>query len=288
MKINSVNLFEGGTRLKLANINQHVLQTLLFRFVSIAGGACTLFLIPFFLAADIQGVYYLFLSLSAIQIFFELGVSSVLTQFVSHEVANIGNLSDMHLAHMRIPNANLVELYRIFHRFYLVASLVFLVGFSVIGPLFLFYNSKISSSNYLPQFFVFSFLLSINLYLVFYQAVLEGLGCIATVSRFRKRQTLCGYLLFLVIILVNGQLWIVIALPLSAALFSSYLAFKKSGICPYLGSFHQNNIPAVYNWTKDIFPLQWRISLSWISGFFLFNLAIPLAFVHLGPSDAGK
>ena len=41
-------------------------------------------------------------------------------------------------------------------------------------------------------------------------------------------------------------------------------------------------------WKKEIWPFQWRISLSWLSGFFTFNLINPIVFVLHGPVMAGR
>jgi hypothetical protein len=41
-------------------------------------------------------------------------------------------------------------------------------------------------------------------------------------------------------------------------------------------------------WRFEIFPLQWRISISWISGYFIFQLLTPLVFYRFGPVLAGQ
>ena len=63
-------------------LNYHVLTTLLFRGWSIAAGGATLLLLPIFLDATEQGYYYTFTYVLALQIFFELGLNQVVTQFV--------------------------------------------------------------------------------------------------------------------------------------------------------------------------------------------------------------
>ena len=41
-------------------------------------------------------------------------------------------------------------------------------------------------------------------------------------------------------------------------------------------------------WRRQIFPLQWRMSLSWMSGYFIFQLITPIAFIRFGPTVAGQ
>jgi O-antigen/teichoic acid export membrane protein len=42
------------------------------------------------------------------------------------------------------------------------------------------------------------------------------------------------------------------------------------------------------DWRKDILPMQWRVSLSWLSGYFTFSLFTPVLFHYHGPVVAGQ
>lgn len=42
------------------------------------------------------------------------------------------------------------------------------------------------------------------------------------------------------------------------------------------------------NYMKEIFPYQWKIALSWISGYFIFQLFNPVLFATCGPDVAGQ
>ncbi|HEN3589684.1 TPA: hypothetical protein U5E11_004328, partial [Yersinia enterocolitica] len=42
------------------------------------------------------------------------------------------------------------------------------------------------------------------------------------------------------------------------------------------------------SWYKEIFPFQWKIALSWLSGYFIFQLFNPMLFAHQGPIEAGR
>ena len=43
-----------------------------------------------------------------------------------------------------------------------------------------------------------------------------------------------------------------------------------------------------FNWMRDIFPLQWRVALSSISGYFIFQIADLFAFKYHGPTISGQ
>ena len=40
------------------------------------------------------------------------------------------------------------------------------------------------------------------------------------------------------------------------------------------------------SWKHEIWPFQWRIAVSWMSGYFIFDLINPVAFYFCGPVDA--
>ena len=70
-------------------IDGAILYTTSARIIQAGGGIVTVFLIAKFLSKEEQGFYFTFASVLAIQIFFELGLGGILTQFVAHEMAHI-------------------------------------------------------------------------------------------------------------------------------------------------------------------------------------------------------
>ena len=75
--------------LNTLGIDGAILYTIFARVIQASGGIITVFLIARFLSKEEQGFYYTFVSVLAIQIFFELGLGGILTQFVAHEMAHI-------------------------------------------------------------------------------------------------------------------------------------------------------------------------------------------------------
>lgn len=271
---------------KLQSIDRHVLQTLLFRCSAMVGGAAALFLIPAFLSPSNQGIYYLFLSLANLQVFFELGVSSVFSQFVSHEAAHLDLSSLSFSKDDAVSLLKLAELQHKSSRFFIHASTILFLILVAGGLIFLPSYLHEPWSSWAPQWFVFSALLSLNLYLLSWISYFEGLGDIEGVSRSRKRQTIYGYSLFLPVLFFKGGLWVIILLPLATLITSVIFIRQKASTIALIKTYYQNSI-VYFDWWNDIWPLQWRISLSWISGFFLFSMAIPLSFSHLGSVQAG-
>jgi O-antigen/teichoic acid export membrane protein len=42
------------------------------------------------------------------------------------------------------------------------------------------------------------------------------------------------------------------------------------------------------SWWHEIWPFQWRIAVTWMSGYFIFDIINPIAFYFCGPVEAGR
>lgn len=71
----------------LLAIDSQVLAILLHRSWTVVAGGVTVFMIPLFLDPLRQGCYFAFGNILGLQVFFELGMSQVVVQFVAHEPA---------------------------------------------------------------------------------------------------------------------------------------------------------------------------------------------------------
>ena len=73
---------------RLANklgIDKAILFTSSSTLIGALGNVVSAILVIKFLSIEEQGFYYTFGSIAAVQIFFELGLNGIITQFVAHE-----------------------------------------------------------------------------------------------------------------------------------------------------------------------------------------------------------
>ncbi len=56
----------------------------------------------------------------------------------------------------------------------------------------------------------------------------------------------------------------------------------------FLDLTERHSGPPSIDWRKEIWPFQWRIALSWLSGYCVFTIFNPLVFRILGPVPAGR
>jgi hypothetical protein len=123
---------------------------------------------------------------------------------------------------------------------------------------------------------------------------LDGCGEIAKIARMRLFQSLLSSFCLWSAFLLNANL-LAAAMPniiglivVGTWLFRNYRHFFLDLI--HFGAQGKNNTSqsASISWQKEIFPLQWKIALSWLSGYFIFYLFTPVLFSFYGAIIAGK
>ena len=274
---------------RFAGLDAQVLPTLLLRGWQIIAGGVMVLLIPLWLGKVEQGYYYTFSSLLALQIFFELGMNQVILQLVSHD-----------FAHIRISNAEALEgdairidrlaaLVGLLRRWYGVAASLFFVIVSASGALFFTTKGDLPISVWGGAWLMLTLVSAANLYLSASLTVLEACGQVAGVARMRLVQSMCGNGLMWLALALGASLWAMPLVPLTAAVYTAYWLHTNGTTINRLrhhALVSVNNIKI--NWRVDIFPFQWRIAVSWISGYFIFQLFTPLAFARMGAVEAGR
>lgn len=235
-----------------------------------------------------QGYYYTFQSVLALQIFFELGMTSVLIQVTSHEAAPLDLIHDH-----RIPDSSLAaeRLSSLFHhlvRWYLTASVLFFCCVFGIGVVFF----QRSHGGLQIQQWIGPWLLSTLLTAVFmiFQATIaftEGLGRISAAAKVRAFQGITTVItLFFAMHFGVGLYSPGIALLLGISIGAFFLL--KGNKATLLAVWRKHNALLKINWTKDLWGFQWRMALSWVSGYLIFQFSTPVVFKLLGSVEAGK
>lgn len=274
--------------LPLLELDFHVVATLLFRSWSILAGAVTVFLIPAVFSAVQQGYYYTFSSLIALQVFFELGVNQVIVQLVSHEMANLRRCPGGELEGNQVNIARLVSLVRLLHRWYLVAALLFTLCVSAAGALFLHYRGELETQAWLPTWITLVSFTAVNLYLSPTLATMEGAGEIGQVSRLRLIQSVIGYVLLWISVLLGAELAATLLPPATSACVTAWWIRNNAPLVRWLRHDATPNPSHSVNWSTEVLPFQWRIAVSWASGYLIFQLFTPMTFAHQGAVEAGR
>ena len=267
-------------------VNKAVSYSILSKLWSFIAGPINAMLIAVIFTPEIQGFYYTFGSLLALQTFAELGLGRAITQFASHEWANLSIGKDKKIVGDRISLSKLASISRIALKWYFISAVILTVGLSVGGYVFFSQSSAYDINWRLPWIFL-CFFTGINLFTVSIWSILEGCNQVSNVYYFRFFRGLVVSISTWTAILLYANLWTASIMTVAGLIYSvfflsrNYLEFFKSLL-------HVKIDEHRFRWINDILPFQWRIALSWISGYFIFNLFTPVLFLYHGPVLAGQ
>ena len=252
-----------------------------------AGGVLIL-LIPICLTSTIQGYFYVFTSLIALQVFFELGINQVLIQFIAHEHGALNKIKNKfssdnqkHLKTIHILEDNIKN-------WYAIAAPLFGVVVGLFGYFFIEFKGILSEEKWVAPWVLLIVTSTINFYINSYLISYEGRGRIGDVSKLRVKQSIIGNFLMWIIIISGGELWAVSAVGMCSAVFTTCWLIKERQHQKFSPNF-QNSMNVEYVDVKNkIMKLQWKIAISWICGYLSFQLFVPIAFSEYGAEEAGK
>jgi hypothetical protein len=272
----------------IAGLDFHVLATLVYRVWTVMAGAVTLLILPLWLTATLQGYYYTFASLLALQVFFELGFNQVIVQLVSHEFAHLTLHPNGEISGDEFHLGRLTSLLVLMRRWYAISAFLFLVIAGSAGSWF--FGSKQGGATlrqWLGPWTLLVLATAINLFLSPGLAALEGMGRVGDVARLRFFQSCLGYAGLWILLLSGCGLWASAAISIAAVLCTAVWMRRKGSILSVLARRPIDPLRKV-RWRSEIFPFQWRIAVSWVSGYFIASLFTPLAFSRFGAVEAGR
>jgi hypothetical protein len=263
--------------------------TIIARFWSAVAGLLTILLIARFLSPSEQGYYYTFYSLVAVQIIFELGFSFVVLQLAAHERANLSFLPDGRLEGDTISHSRLASVLQKSVRWYSVAAVLMALVVLPNGLHFFLSNRPhgMDVAWKLPWILVvLAAALTFQIDPVF--SFLEGCGFVSQVAHMRLRQAVFGSVLawtamltrhglFSPALMIIGQAAVGLSFLLTSPRRQMLVALLRYKVGPHFVA-----------WRKEIWPFQWRIAISYLSSYFIFQLFAPVLFAYQGPIWAGR
>lgn len=273
--------------LAYVGVDHAIAYTLTGRGWGLLSGVVTLLLVVRYLTPDEQGYYYTFASLLAMQILFELGMSVVVMQFASHEMAHLSWSEAGTIEGDAKAKSRLRSLIMLVTKWYGVIAILLIVVILPIGWLFFSANHSHATVNWQVAWVLLILTGATNIFFMPFLALLEGCGRVTEIARLRMEQNMIGSLLAWSVLMGGGGL---LALPaMNAGLALTVLIWlwrtKKFFI---LGLLAQKVSAGTVNWKSEIWPFQWRIALSWLSGYFIFQLFTPILFAYQGAVVAGQ
>ena len=272
---------------EIAGVDRAVGFTVLGRMWGSVAGMISLVVVGHYLTPGEQGYYYTFASLLALQVFAEMGLANVILQFVSHEAAHL-EITPTGIVDGPIQaRSRLASVLRFSLGWYVVAAGVLAVALIPIGFLFFANFSDGQATVFWELPWICTVLASAGILLVTpIPALLEGCGMVAEVARYRLLQAVAA----------NVALWIAILSGAGLAAAAVFATTNLIVMVAWLATKYRHlimelltaNGSETIDWRNEIWPYQWRIAISWLCGYFIFQIFTPLVFAFHGPVQAGR
>jgi O-antigen/teichoic acid export membrane protein len=268
-------------------VDSAIAYTVLNRVLQAGGGIISIIFITKFLSADEQGYYYTFASIIAIQIFFELGLSTIITQYAAYEFAHLHWAADGTLGGEATYRSRLSSLLRFCVKWFgIIAILLFFVLLAAGFYFFHFYN-KGPAIAWENPWIILCVASSLNLFIDPLLAFFDGLGEVKDMAKVRLVQRVVNMLLLYMFFIFGFKLYSS-AIASLAAICVNFLQILFSKRVNLLKVIWQAQQEWTIDYMKEIFPFQWKIALSWISGYLIFQLFVPVIFATSGSLAAGQ
>lgn len=258
------------------------------RIVAAATGVLSVFFITTFLTGIEQGFYYTFGSIVALQVFFELGLTGIMTQYVAHEASHL-DLDEESLYHgEQIYISRLSSLVHFCVKWYFVLAGLVFITLLIIGYVFFNrYTTGNADVSWQMPWAIICISTAIKIFQSPFNSILMGLGKVKEIAK-------VGFLQSIIIPLVSWsglacglKLYVVgVGYLVSVILWHFYIKRKRLDVI--LLNLWKYHISESVSYWKEIFPYQWKIALSWVSGYFIFQLFNPVLFATEGPVVAGQ
>ncbi|MGC1423042.1 MAG: hypothetical protein WA815_11890 [Terracidiphilus sp.] len=268
-------------------LDRAIAFTVLGRVVQGLGSVGSVLLIVHFLSAAEQGYYYALWSLVALQSVFELGFSFVILQVAAHERAHLefhpdGSITGSEAAHFR-----LASLLQRAVRWYTTAAVV-------MGVVLLFGGMRFFALHQQPQapnIWIVPLRITVLACAITFSigpvlSFLEGCGQVAQVARMRFFQSTVSVALSWTAMLSHHGLLSPAMVLLGQGLVASGLLYSRRRMLIPLLRMHVAHMGI--SWRNEVWPFQWKIAVSWLCDYFIFQLFTPVLFAFRGPVEAGK
>ena len=273
--------------LNYLGIDGAIFYTSLGRILQGLGGIITLILISKFMSKEEQGFYYTFSSVLAIQIFFELGLSGILTQFVAHEMAHIKLENNIFKGEQKYIS-RLASIIHFSAKWYFIFALLLIIALILGGGIFFYKNTQgVEHIQWQVPWLMVSIFGGLNLLISPIMAILQGMHKVKEIAKLSFIQQIIVMIVSWISLILGAKLYLV-AINLMMNFFILLILYGLSGYLKLLYNLLKYKVIEKINYWKEIFPYQWKIALSWASGYFIFQALNPIVFSFYGAVVAGK
>ena len=256
--------------LQLFGINRAIGFGVLTRMWSMLAGPLTILLIAKHFSNIEQGYYYTFYSLIGLQVFFELGLLTVLAQFAAHEFAYLSWGKKGEITGSEPHLNRFIDLLGKGFKWYSICAILLIVTLIPAGLFFLIQASTVEAAqiNWKLPWILTVIGVGFNLLLIPFYGVITGSGDVVSIQRRELMGGMTSSIIGWVVIASGGGLFAIPAVTTGTIIVGLIYLFKskpKLVKTAFLSAFGQLKSTHSIAWWGEVWPMQWKIALSWIS-----------------------
>lgn len=272
--------------LRRHGVDRAVAYGVLSKAWALLAGPITVILISSRFSRELQGYYYTFATTLALQVFVELGLGMVIVQFASHEWSKLGLDREQNIVGDADALSRLQSLAHIGLRWFCVGG-VLLVGGLAIAGFVLFSADEDAQVAWKLPWLLICLVSGASVCLVPLWSLLEGCNQVRSLYGFRFYEGVLSSTVIWVAMWYGASLWTG-GIAGSAVLFfgAAFLALRYQNFIRTLVLTKPSG--PTFVWRTDLLPMQWRIAVTWISGFLIYSILVPVTFHFQGSVAAGQ
>jgi hypothetical protein len=273
--------------LHLAGVDRAVAVTVIGRFVALLSGPITLFFQLHFLTGGERGYYVTFGGLIGMVTLLELGLAQTLAIFASHEMADLRWESNDDLSGPSAARTRLRSILRLGLKWYALIAVVLVV---VMLPFGFWYFTRFGQGSVDWQWpWTLSVIIAAgNLLVSPAIAILENVGMVTDVAMLRLRQNVVSNLASWAVLALGGGLLAAPVLTGAALVVTLHGLYRWRRRVRSIGVRRGGDDGPPLAYWREIWPLQWRMGLSWLGGFSIVYLTFPIVFPIWGDVVTGQ
>ena len=281
-------MFNIKTIIKRIGVDKSIAYSSGSRVVAGLTGVLSVFFISTFLTGVEQGFYYTFGSILALQVFFELGLTGIMTQYVAHEASHLSLKENGEYEGLPLYKSRLASLIHFCTKWYTVLSVIVFIFLIIFGYVYFNrYGDNQENVDWQMPWILICIGTAIKLLQSPFNSIFMGLGYVKEMSKIGFYQQIIIPLATWIGLACGLKLYVLgIGYLLSVFIWLLYVC--SAGLAKIVVFLWKVRVTDAVSYMKEVFPYQWRIALSWVSGYFIFQLFNPVLFATDGAIIAGQ
>lgn len=247
-------------------------------------GPFVMIMIPLFLTDVTQGYWYTFGSLSALSTFADLGFGTLVGQFSAHEFSKLKFNDKYEFLGDEEQIKKIASLFKYVIKWALCVCLIAYPIIMIVGVVVL--NTHGNMNEWILPWLIFMFSGGFSFVVRNALSFFEGCSLISKIQVNFLISTVLSTIVTIAMLATKCGLY-ALAIPSVVGFLSNAILMLAVFRRPLL-QIYRSKSKVNYRWGKNFLSLIWKYALSWASGYFVFQIYTPLAFMVYDPVAAGK